>query len=227
MQCAGSRGVGESVKHRAASTWRGEDYRGRLGGVWWWRGLFDDAVAVLDAPHRLFDPLDDAFDAQSDRSGASGSALLVGGPAARLRAPQAWTTPTGRCGQLGTAARADGLIGHGDTLRQFRTDETQLPICDLNARGVWFVGWSETVDDYARNGGPQPHGATERRLREGYKVVRMLVDAYDDKTARAWLFGTNTRLDDRAPIEVLGAAIDSAEFALVIRAARQVASFQS
>ncbi len=61
--------------------------------------------------------------------------------------------------------------------------------------------------------GPEPHGATERRLREGYKVVRMLVDAYDDKTARAWLFGTNTRLDDRAPIEVLGAAIDTAEFA--------------
>jgi hypothetical protein len=74
---------------------------------------------------------------------------------------------------------------------------------------------------------PEPHGATERRLREGYKVVRMLVDAYDDKTARAWLFGTNTRLDDRAPIEVLGAAIDTAEFAMVARAARQVASFQS
>ena len=47
-------------------------------------------------------------------------------------------------------------------------------------------------------GGLEPHGATERRLRTGYKVVRMLVDAYDDKTARAWLFGTNTRLDDRA-----------------------------
>jgi uncharacterized protein (DUF2384 family) len=55
----------------------------------------------------------------------------------------------------------------------------------------------------------------------------MLVDAYDDKTARAWLFGTNTRLDDRAPIEVLGAASDTAEFAMVVRAARQVASFQS
>jgi hypothetical protein len=86
---------------------------------------------------------------------------------------------------------------------------------------------AKQIGRYARNGGPQPHGATERRLREGYKVVRMLVDAYDDKTARAWLFGTNTRLDDRAPIEVLGAAIDTAEFAMVVRAARQVASFQS
>jgi uncharacterized protein (DUF2384 family) len=54
----------------------------------------------------------------------------------------------------------------------------------------------------------------------------MLV-AYDDKTARAWLFGTNAGLDDRAPIEVLGAATETAEFATVVRAARQVASFQS
>ena len=72
----------------------------------------------------------------------------------------------------------------------------------------------------------QPHPTTERRLREGYKVVRMLVDAYDDKTARAWLFGTNTRLDDQAPVEVLGAAKDSADFTSVVQAARQVASFQ-
>jgi uncharacterized protein (DUF2384 family) len=57
--------------------------------------------------------------------------------------------------------------------------------------------------------------------------VRMLADTYDEKTARAWLFGTNTRLDDNAPIEVLGAASETAEFAMVVRAARQVASFQS
>jgi hypothetical protein len=42
-----------------------------------------------------------------------------------------------------------------------------------------------------------------------------------------WLFGTNMRLDDRASIEVLGAAGDTAEFAMVVRAARQVASFQA
>jgi hypothetical protein len=55
----------------------------------------------------------------------------------------------------------------------------------------------------------------------------MLVDAYDDKTARAWLFGTNTRLDDQAPVEVLGAATDTKDFTLVVQAARQVASFQA
>jgi hypothetical protein len=86
---------------------------------------------------------------------------------------------------------------------------------------------AKQIGRYAREDGPEPHGATERRLREGYKVVRMLIDAYDAKTARAWLFGTNTRLDDRAPIEVLGAAIETAEFAAVVRAARPLASFQA
>jgi plasmid stabilization system protein ParE len=86
---------------------------------------------------------------------------------------------------------------------------------------------AKQIGRYAREDGPEPHAATERRLREGYKVVRMLVDAYDGKTARAWLFGTNTRLDDRAPIEALGEATNTAEFAAVVRAARQVASFQA
>lgn len=58
------------------------------------------------------------------------------------------------------------------------------------------------------------------------KVVRMLVDAYDATTAKAWLFGTNTRLDDQAPIEVLGAATQSADFTMTVQAARHVASFQ-
>jgi len=86
---------------------------------------------------------------------------------------------------------------------------------------------AKQIGRYARENGPEPHGSTERRLREGYKVVRMLVDAYDAKTARAWLFGTNTRLDDQAPIEVLGAATQTADFVAVVRAARQVASFQA
>jgi plasmid stabilization system protein ParE len=86
---------------------------------------------------------------------------------------------------------------------------------------------AKQIGRYAREDGPEPHGATERRLREGYKIVRMLVDAYDGKTARAWLFGTNTRLDDQAPIEVLGAAIDTTEFTTVVRAAKQVASFEA
>lgn len=83
------------------------------------------------------------------------------------------------------------------------------------------------IGRYAREDGPAPRDAVERRLREGFKVVRMLVDAYDESTARAWLFGTNSRLDDQAPAELLGAAVTTADFTAVVRAARQVASFQA
>jgi uncharacterized protein (DUF2384 family) len=56
--------------------------------------------------------------------------------------------------------------------------------------------------------------------------VRTIAGAYDDKTARAWLFGTNTRLEDRAPIDVLRGATQSEDFIRVLRAARQTASFE-
>lgn len=88
------------------------------------------------------------------------------------------------------------------------------------------LGDTRQIGRYAREGGPSPSQTVERRLREGYKVVRMLVDAYDPQTAKAWLFGTNTRLDDAAPIEVLGQATETGQLAAVVRAARQFASFQ-
>lgn len=51
----------------------------------------------------------------------------------------------------------------------------------------------------------------------------MLVDAYHAANAKAWLFGINTRLDDRAPIHVLGLGDRSDDFAAAVRAARQYA----
>ena len=90
-----------------------------------------------------------------------------------------------------------------------------------------LAGLTDTrqIGRYARGDAPKPSDVTERRLREGYKIVRMIVEAYDARTARAWLFGTNTRLDDEAPIEVLGEATATSQFAAVVRAARQFASF--
>jgi hypothetical protein len=89
-----------------------------------------------------------------------------------------------------------------------------------------LVGLADTrqIGRYAREQGT-PSETTERRLREGYKAVRMIVDAYNAKTAKAWLFGTNSRLDDEAPIEVLGQATATPQFGAVVRAARQFASF--
>jgi uncharacterized protein (DUF2384 family) len=91
-----------------------------------------------------------------------------------------------------------------------------------------LVGLSDTrqIGRYSRAGGPQPSEATDRRLREAYKVVRMIADAYDAKTAKVWLFGTNSRLDDQAPIELLGQTTDPAQLTAIVRAARQFASFQ-
>ena len=85
---------------------------------------------------------------------------------------------------------------------------------------------AKQVGRYRRQGGPAPNRRTDLRMREGYKVVRMIVEAFDEKTARAWLFGTNTRLDDEAPIDVLRAATEPTQFAEVRGAARQLVSFE-
>lgn len=82
------------------------------------------------------------------------------------------------------------------------------------------------IGRYRKADGPTPSQRTELRLREGYKVVRMIAESFDDKTARAWLFGTNTRLDDEAPIDVLRRADEPEHFAVVRAAARQLVSFE-
>jgi hypothetical protein len=70
----------------------------------------------------------------------------------------------------------------------------------------------------------RPQQATARRLREGYKAVSIIAELYDWETAKAWLFGTNTRLDDQAPVEVLGTARTDQQFTRIARAAKQFAS---
>src|SRR3954453_13741653 len=86
---------------------------------------------------------------------------------------------------------------------------------------------AKQIGRYGREDGPSPSSPVERRLREAYKIVRMIVLAYDAKTAKAWLFGTNTRLDDDAPIERIVSATTTEEFVAVKRAARQFANFEA
>jgi hypothetical protein len=57
-------------------------------------------------------------------------------------------------------------------------------------------------------------------LREGYQAARLLVSAYGDETAKAWFFGSNTRLDDQAPAYVLRHAKSWDEQRLIVPAAR-------
>ena len=117
-------------------------------------------------------------------------------------------------------------------------DAATLPIAEIatylqkglgQRMAAFLAGLSDAkqIGRYAQEDGPEPRAAVARRLRHGYKVVRMISDAYDAETAKAWLFGTNTRLDDQAPIEMLRAAESPEQFTAVVRAARQLASFQT
>ncbi|HEY7830803.1 MAG TPA: hypothetical protein VIC06_09600 [Solirubrobacteraceae bacterium] len=117
-------------------------------------------------------------------------------------------------------------------------DAATLPVAEIAAylqrslgqqMAAFLAGLSDVkqIGRYAREDGPEPRAAVACRLRHGYKIVRMIGDAYDAETAKAWLVGTNTRLDDQAPIELLRAAKSPEEFTAVVRAARQLASFQT
>jgi hypothetical protein len=117
-------------------------------------------------------------------------------------------------------------------------DAATLPIAEIAAylqgslgqrMAAFLAGLSDAkqIGRYVQEDGPEPRAAVARRLRHGYKIVRMISDAYDAETAKAWLFGTNTRLDDQAPIEMLRAAEEPEQFTAVVRAARQLASFQT
>ncbi len=90
---------------------------------------------------------------------------------------------------------------------------------------AYLAGLSDAnlIGRYTRADVPDPSPATECRLRDGYKAVRMIVETYDAKTAEAWLFGTNSPLDDEAPIDVLRHAADTGSLTAVVRAARHFA----
>ena len=72
-----------------------------------------------------------------------------------------------------------------------------------------------------------PRDESKMRLREGYQVVRLLVGAYGDETAKAWLFGSNARLDDQAPAYVLRHASNWEDLRFVVPAARMFAGAAS
>jgi hypothetical protein len=60
-------------------------------------------------------------------------------------------------------------------------------------------------------------------LRDAYRAARLIVSAYDDATAEAWFFGSNSRLDDEAPAWVLRHARSLDELSMVVPAAKAFA----
>jgi hypothetical protein len=61
---------------------------------------------------------------------------------------------------------------------------------------------AKTVGRWAR-GKAKPCELCELRLRAAYPVAELLDSAYGTDTARAWFFGTNTRLGGEAPAHLL------------------------
>jgi hypothetical protein len=73
----------------------------------------------------------------------------------------------------------------------------------------------------SRQNAPREEG--KMRLREGYQAARLLISAYGDEAAKAWLFGTNARLDDQAPAFVIRHAMAWEDLRFVVPAARAFA----
>jgi hypothetical protein len=63
VQCAGCDGIGQALEHSAARTGRAKHDGGCGGWLRWRYRPLNNAIPILNAPHRLFDPLDDSLDA--------------------------------------------------------------------------------------------------------------------------------------------------------------------
>lgn len=108
-------------------------------------------------------------------------------------------------------------------------DATALPLTDvahwlqlqLGQQLTAYVAGSPDAKlvDRWRSGRVQPRAATELRLRSAYHAVRLVADAYDARTARAWLLGSNNRLDGEAPARLIRQAETSDNLELVVGAA--------
>ncbi|MBI4236575.1 MAG: XRE family transcriptional regulator [Chloroflexi bacterium] len=64
-------------------------------------------------------------------------------------------------------------------------------VSDVKAVGKWARGERT------------PHPEAERRLRDAFQVVQLLLRAESAETIRAWLLGMNPDLDDQSPALVL------------------------
>jgi len=64
------------------------------------------------------------------------------------------------------------------------------------------VSDSKAVGKWAK-GERSPHPETERRLRDAFYVVQLLLQYESTAVARAWFLGMNPDLDDRSPALVL------------------------
>lgn len=67
----------------------------------------------------------------------------------------------------------------------------------------------------------RPRELPSLRLRCAFQAAQLLTKAYGDETARAWFFGANIQLDDRAPAYVLRHGETPDELRGILPAARE------
>ncbi len=101
------------------------------------------------------------------------------------------------------------------TIREHAHREaTRLPVAKVaeklqNVLGQQLTAFAigvrdpRTIGKYARGATRKPSAPTERRLRELYEIVQVLLMRETAETVRAWLIGSHPLLDDKAPIELL------------------------
>jgi len=84
----------------------------------------------------------------------------------------------------------------------------------------YLAGLSDTQMLRRWRDGASPQPIAKQRLRSAYHATRMLVEAFDDETAEAWFFGSNSKLDDEAPVRVLRTAQSVDDLRLIVPAAK-------
>lgn len=86
-----------------------------------------------------------------------------------------------------------------------------------------MVGLSDRkqLGRYQKVEGPKPRSVVEMRMREAYKLTSMIESQFDSGVAASWLSGTNFRLGDRSPSELIREADSPTDFATIRAAARQ------
>ena len=60
------------------------------------------------------------------------------------------------------------------------------------------------------------------RLEAAHEATQLIRFAYGRDTAQAWLFGTNSALDDQAPATALREAVAPEDASIVVRLAREL-----
>ena len=111
-------------------------------------------------------------------------------------------------------------------------DSKTLPISELvrylcDHLGQQVVAYMAGLKDTQMVGewisGTEPHPKKQMRIRYAYRAARMIIEAFDEKTAEAWFFGSNSKLDEDAPASVLRNARDVEDLRYLIPAVKAFA----